>query len=217
MDRVKSYKKTLIVTMIVTLLPILIGVLLWDKLPDQVATHFGANGEPDGWSSKFFAVVGLPLFICAAQFVGFFATLSDPKKRKIDPKVLKLVFWICPVVSWLGALLTYGYSLGWKINVERLLSIFIGVVFIVIGNYLPKCRQNYTVGIKIPWTLDDEENWNQTHRIGGIAWVFGGFVILILGVTGIGSTWMSFAVIMVVSLLPMLYSYLYYMKHKRVE
>ena len=217
MERFKSYKKTLIVTMIVTLLPILIGVILWDKLPDQVATHFGANGEPDGWSSKLFAVVGLPMFICAAQFVSFFVTLSDPKKQKIDPKVLKLVFWICPVVSWLGALLTYGYSLGWKINMMSMPSIFLGALFIVIGNYLPKCRQNYTVGIKVPWTLDDEENWNRTHRIGGKVWVFGGSVILMLGVTGIGGIWMSFAVLMVVSLLPMLYSYLYYMKHKRVE
>lgn len=217
MERFKQYKKTLIITLIVTLLPILIGVVLWDKLPDQIATHFGANGEPDGWSSKLFAVVGLPMFICAAQIVCFFGTLSDPKKQRIDSKVLKLILWICPVVSWLGAILSYGYSFGLKIDVNRLLSIFLGVVFIVIGNYLPKCRQNYTVGIKIPWTLYDEENWNQTHRIGGKAWVFAGVVVLILGVTGIGSSWMSMAVILVAAFVPMVYSYMYYMKHRKED
>ena len=95
MEKFKQYKKTFIITLVVTLLPILIGLVLWDKLPDQVATHFGANGEANGWSSKLFAVVGLPLFIGAAQFFSVFVTLSDPKKQKIDPKMLKLVFWIC--------------------------------------------------------------------------------------------------------------------------
>ena len=55
----------------------------------------------------------------------------------------------------------------------------IGVLFMIIGNYLPKCKQNYTMGIKLPWTLDDEENWNRTHRFAGFLWVAGGVVIAI--------------------------------------
>ena len=214
MDKFKQYKKTFILTLVVTLLPILIGILLWDKLPDQMATHFGANGEVDGWSSKLFAVVGLPMFIAAMQFVAVFATLSDPKKQKIDPKMMKLVFWICPVVSWFGAIMTYGYTLGWNVSVERITSVLLGGVFIIVGNYLPKCRQNYTVGIKLPWTLYDEENWNRTHRLGGKVWMLGGVLVLALGVVGLGNAWLILAVILPVSIVPVIYSFMYYMKHK---
>ena len=217
MEKFKQYKKTLIITLVITLLPMIIGLVLWDKLPDQVATHFGANGEANGWSSKLFAVVGLPLFIGAAQFLSVFATLSDPKKKKIDPKMLKLVFWICPIVSWFGAIATYGYALGWNLNMERLVFILLGAIFVAVGNYLPKCRQNYTVGIKLPWTLDDEENWNQTHRFGGRVWMLGGIAVLILGITGIGGTWIMFGLIMLFSFAPMVYSYMYYMKHRKAE
>ena len=131
--------------------------------------------------------------------------------------MLKLVFWICPIVSWFGAIVTYGYALGWNLNIDRVVFLLLGAIFVAVGNYLPKCRQNYTVGIKLPWTLDDEENWNQTHRFGGRVWMLGGIAVLILGITGIGGTWIMFGLIMVFSFAPMVYSYMYYMKHRKAE
>jgi uncharacterized membrane protein len=171
MESIKKYKKTLILTAILTLLPMVIGFILWDKLPDQIATHFGSNGEPDGWSSKAVAVVGLPALLTAIHLACFFITFADPKKQRIDPKLFKLILWLCPVISWFGCGSTYAYALNMELNTTNIAMVLLGVLFIVIGNYLPKARQNYTVGIKLPWTLDDEENWNRTHRLAGKLWM----------------------------------------------
>ena len=85
----------------------------------------------------------------------------------------------------------------------------------MVGNYLPKCRQNYTVGIKIPWTLHDEENWNHTHRMAGYLWIFGG--LLMIANIFLKWDWLVFAVVMVAVVVPTIYSYLYYRKHGNVK
>lgn len=214
MEKLREYKKTIIITSIVTLLPIVIGILLWNKLPNEVATHFGSNGEPDGWSSKFFAVIGLPVFLVFIHFLCFAATVSDPKKNRIGDKIFKLVLWICPVVSWFAALATYGYEFGWNTNVSTFGMMLVGIIFIVVGNYLPKCRQNYTVGIKLPWTLHDEENWNRTHRLAGWIWMLGGFLFMILAFVNVEGMAPMLIVMGVMVIVPAVYSFAYYMKHK---
>ena len=98
-----------------------------------------------------------------------------------------------------------------NINVEMIGRIFVGIVFVVVGNYLPKCRQNYTVGIKLPWTLHDENNWNATHRFAGPVWMAGGVSLTILGIFGLELLFA--AVLLIIAILPMIYSYLYYKKH----
>ena len=91
-----------------------------------------------------------------------------------------------------------------------LVSVFMGLVFVAVGNYLPKCRLNYTIGIKIPWTLNSEENWNKTHRLAGFVWVIGGVLIAVLSI--FSTLWLIFPVILVMTLIPMIYSYLLYRK-----
>lgn len=214
MEKFKEYKKTIIITSIIILLPIIIGVALWDKLPNEVATHFGVNGKPDGWSSKFFAVIGLPVLLVFLHLLCFAATVADPKKNRIGDKIFKLILWICPVISWFGALSIYGHELGWGLNVEIMAHLLLGIVFVLVGNYLPKCRQNYTVGIKIPWTLHDEENWNRTHRLAGWLWMLGGFSFMILAFVGDGGMVLTLIITLVMVLVPVIYSFVYYVKHK---
>ena len=89
-----------------------------------------------------------------------------------------------------------------------------GVIFLVTGNYLPKCRQNYTIGIKLPWTLDDEENWNYTHRLAGKLWMIGGVLIILLGFqTVVPPMAVSLTIMVVMTMIPAIASYLYYKKH----
>ena len=90
--------------------------------------------------------------------------------------------------------------------------ILVGVVFIIIGNYLPKCRQSYTVGIKLPWTLASEDNWNRTHRMAGGLWMVGGAVVLLMGLTGKAYVAVFLSVTAVMVLVPTIYSYLLYRK-----
>lgn len=161
----KKNKKFFIASCIVILLPMFAGFLLWDQLPAQVATHFGRNGEADRYSSKLFAVAGIYLFVLAMHILCSVITEFDPKKRNVGSKIYHLILCICPVVSlWCGVMI-YGNALGYKdvINLNLWTNVLLGIVLIVVGNYLPKCRQNYMIGIKLPWTLDNEENWDYTH------------------------------------------------------
>lgn len=205
---IKANRKKIILTSFITVLPLLAGLILWSRLPDTIATHFGPDGQADGWSSKPFAVFFIPLFMLGIHLLCIFVTSADPKRRNIGNKALGLVFWIAPLVSLLVGSLTYAIALGMKPDVNLFVTLVIGLMFIVLGNYLPKCRQNYTVGIKIPWTLNDPENWNRTHRFAGKLWIVGG-VLLMLGAF-LNTIWVPITVICVTVFVPIIYSYVFY-------
>ena len=207
---IKKNLRVLIITSVVILLPILAGVLLWDRLPEMIPSHWNMAGEVDGWSSKSFAVFGMPLILLGAQWLAVLATSADPKNQNHSKKILQLVFWIIPVMSLVVSALTYSEALGTHLQVEEIVWGLVGLLFIVIGNYLPKCRQNYTIGIKIPWTLSSEENWNRTHRLAGWLWVAGGVGMMIAGFFGF--FWLMIGVTLVMSLVPCIYSYILYSK-----
>ena len=211
MEELKSYKKTMILTSIVTLLPILIGVLLWDQLPEQIATHFDFEGTPNGWMSKGFTVFGIPLFLLACQWMGAMVTLQDPKHKNVSEKMFKVILWIVPACSFILGIVTYGYELGYQTSHSSFAMVLIGILFLIVGNYLPKCKQNYTTGIKLPWTLHDEENWNHTHRMAGFLWMAGGGVMILNAF--LQWDWLFFVVIVTTVLVPTIYSFLYYKKH----
>ena len=203
----KANRKTLIITSIVTILPMLIGVICWNRLPDVMATHFGLNNEANGFSSKALAVFGLPAFLLAILWVGAFVTSRDPKKQNISPKVFSLTLWIVPVLSLFVAAIMYPINLGYKLDVIFFAELLLGLLFIIIGNYLPKARQNYTIGIKIPWTLANEENWNRTHRLAGYLWMIFGILMILIGVTRfVPAAWLIGIILMTV-LVPCIYSF----------
>ena len=212
----KRNKLTIILTALITAAPMLLGLALWSRLPETIATHFDLNGVPNGWSSRAFTVFGLPLFLVAVHLLCAFGTMMDPKRKNIQDKMYKLVLWICPVISVLVCTAVYLYALGVNVDMARTAEVMVGILFIIIGNYLPKCRQSYTMGIKLPWTLHDEENWNATHRFGGWLWMAGGVAYLLLALLGVRSTALMLAFLLVMVLAPTVYSYLYYLRHKDV-
>ena len=180
----RENKRTLIITSVVTILPVLPGILFWNRLPDQMATHFGMDNQANGFSSKMVAVFGIPLFCLVLEWILAVVTSGDPRKKNISPKLFALCLWIIPVVSLACAGAIYPYNLGIPMDITFFMELFMGVLFIVVGNYLPKTRQNYTVGIKMPWTLANEENWNRTHRLGGYLWMAGGIIMVVMTLAG---------------------------------
>ena len=206
----KSYKKVISLSLIVTLLPILVGLLLWNRLPEQLPNHWNINGQIDGWMPKAYSVFLLLSFV----------TFADPKRRNIHRKPLLVVLWIIPVLSFFLNSAIYLVALGVRCDVPALILTLIGVLFIFIGNYLPKLRQNYTVGIKLPWTLADEDNWARTHRLGGKLFVACGLLTLVIaaisGLIGDTASFIIFLVLTVISaLVPSIYSYLLF--HRKVQ
>ena len=207
---IKKNWKVLILTTIVMLLPALAGLILWNQLPEKMPTHWNAAGEVDGWSSKAFAVFGLPLIMVAAQWLCMLGTAADPKRKNHPEKVLHLVLWIIPVLSVVLHAVTYATALGHSVPIEVVMPILIGLIFTIIGNYMPKCKQNYTIGIKIPWTLDNEENWNKTHRFAGFLWTICGLLIMLTGF--FGGIWVFLPITLLMVLAPVIYSYILHRK-----
>ncbi len=211
---IKKNRVLIIITSIITLLPILIGILCWNQLPDTVATHFASDGTPNGWSSKIFAVLGIPAFIFAAHLLCALCTVIDPKHKNISPKMYQLTLLICPVCSVVCCAAVLGYALELPISDQLNSAFFIylllGVIFFLVGNYLPKCHQNYTVGIKLPWTLADENNWNLTHRFTGRLFVIVGILCILNAF--LKFNWLVPLLVISLILLPVAYSLRIYIR-----
>ena len=189
----KENKRTLIIASVITILPIIIGIFLWNSLPDVMATHFGADNEGNGFSSKAFAVIGIPILLLAVEWIGALVTAHDPMKQNISPKMFSIMLWIVPVISIVATATMYSYNLGYKMNITFFAELVMGLSFVVLGNYLPKARQNYTIGIKTPWTLSNEDIWNRTHRFAGYLWVVGGITIVVFSLIGFTKVYLMIA------------------------
>ena len=212
---IKKNKWLLLLTSVCILLPILAGLALWDQLPEQMPVHWDINGNVDGHTSRSVAVFVLPCFLLAIHWFGILFTAADPKHKNIQGQPLTIAFWICPGISIFVSTMIYTQAMGFTADVQTLMPMVLGLLFFLIGNYMPKCRPNYSIGIKISWTLNDEDNWRSTHRFAGIVWTAGGLVMMLSGL--VGGLVLIFIVATLITLLPILYSYLYYRKHSAKE
>lgn len=209
----KQYKRTLLLSSVVTLLPIVIGLLFWKQLPDELTTHWGVDGIADGWTGKAFAVFGMPVLILLVHWLCILLSAKFTNAEKQNPKIFRIVLWICPVISLFINSMLYAVALGKDVNPVFFINPLLGLMFIVIGNYLPKGTRSLTMGIKIKWTLENEENWNATHRFAGKLWVGGGVVLLACGFLPDSiALWGMFPVILLLVAIPVVYSYLYHKK-----
>lgn len=204
-------KATVIVSTLCIFLPVLIGILLWDRLPEQIPNHWGIDGQVDGWSSKEFAVFAQPCILAAVHWLCIFASSMDPKRKAHESKMGTLVLWISPMISLVMGSVSYTTAMGYALlDISLIMCILLGVMFVVLGNYLPKCRHNYTMGIRLPWTLADEANWNATHRMAGWVWILCG--VLMIATAFLGNFWILPGIMVVAVLVPVVYSYCYYRK-----
>lgn len=206
----------MIVTSVVILLPVLGGLLLWDQLPDKVPYHWGVTGEVDGWASKPFAVFGLPPIMLAVQWICILVTGLDPKAKDVTTtKMMGLVLWIIPVLNLFLHVMVWLAAFDREVKMAVIMPLFMGALFVVLGNYLPKCKQSYTMGIKVPWTLNDEANWNATHRLAGKLWVAGGLLVMLCSLLPSVAAFITMlGITLLMCLIPTVYSYRLYKKNK---
>lgn len=165
--------KSLVITCIVCLAPILLGIALWDKLPDTMAIHFDINNQPDNFASKGFVVFGLPVLMVLLQAVCCFINDINAHKHGERKKFELATKWIIPVMSVVLQIITLGYSLGWNIDIRKSVVLILGIVFLVIGNYMPKMDyiKNYEI---------DTEKARKINR-------FIGYATVVMGVLSIAS------------------------------
>ena len=159
--------KSMIITCLVTLVPILAGVFLWDRLPSEMAIHFNINNEPDNFSSKGFAVFGLPLMMMGLQviccLINDFNAAAHGERKKFE----RVTKWIIPVMSILIQGLIFAYALGVNVDARKAASVIVGTVLLVIGNYMPKF-ENFKDDA-------DTEKARKIHR-------FIGFLTVVMGI-----------------------------------
>ncbi len=212
---IKKNKIKLIISSLVILLPMIFGIIVWDKLPAELATHWGIDGQVDGFSTPWIAVFALPAFLLLMHWLCLFITSKDTKNKDQSRKAFGMIFWIMPVVSLFANGIIYMSAFGRGFEMSVMLPIFLGLMFVVMGNYMPKVKQNHTLGIKIPPTLESESNWNATHRFAGKIWFTGGIAVLFLAFL---PTQIMFAVLFVLMIpmiaAPVVYSYNYRKNHK---
>lgn len=210
LNMIKKYKWSLLFGSLLSLSPIMIGLILWNNLPVQIPTHFSTGNVPDGWSNKPTAVFGLPIFLFAMMWFCFLIISADPRRKNISSKLIRSLIWFMAVLSPVVICSSYAIALGINVNISMIIYLIIGVMFMVIGNYLTKVKQNYSAGIRIPWTLFSEENWNRTHRVTSRIFVLAGLVMIINAF--VDSDVILFIIIMALLTIPYGYSFFLYKK-----
>lgn len=206
----KKISKLTVITTLITLLPIALGITLYDRLPEVVATHWNIHNRPDGWSSRAMAVFGIPCIMAALNLVCGGAT-DRLQSEGVPKRVLALCRWIIPVLSLILVPVMLYSAMGVSFDMGRIVCSILGIMFIIIGNYLPKCRRNGVVGIKIPWTLSSDENWDKTHRFAGFVWIVCGAAAIVGGWT---KPVVAIVALVAMILLPVVYSGI--LKHKGI-
>ena len=214
----REKKRTLLLTSLLTLFPILVGLLLWEKLPERMVTHWGIDGRPDGWSSRTFVVFGMPLLLLALHWLCMFLTTRDSKNKAQNGKVFSLVLWTTPAVSLFAAGLSYAAAFGVEVPISGVTCLLLGTMFFLVGNYLPKCKQSYTIGIKISWTLNSEANWLATHRFAGRIWTVCGVLLMTTAFLPVTFAFFcSLVLFTAMAVVPIVYSYRFYKKEQAAQ
>lgn len=198
------------ITTIICLIPLILSFVIYDKLPEVVPIHFNYAGVPNNYVPKAVGAFGMPVLMAAINIFTHFTLNNDPKKMN-SPSALKyLGKWIIPIGSVVLVPITLFISLGYKIPIEIIVPAIVGVIIVAFGNYLPKCKQNYTIGIKLPWTLNSEVNWNKTHHMAGYLWILGGICMIIGSCIQVQGIPLTLIVLLVIIIVPCCYSYWLY-------
>ncbi len=193
--------------------------LNYAALPATIPVHFNFHG-PDGFAEKeqsWFIIFIMTMLSLGIYFFLKYLPSIDPKRTAASSEALVAKISIVIVVFFtLLQLIIINAMKGNMFSIEKLLIPTMGIFFALLGNLMLNIKPNYFVGIRLPWTLENEENWRQTHRIGGKLWFAGGIVAAILGILlPYQYALISFIVIVfIVTIIPVIFSYRYFKKHQ---
>lgn len=175
---------TLVLTGCICLLPVAFGFVLWNKLPEQIPQQYGWNGQVNWSLPKPLGFILCPVILVVTHLV--IQLLPRLTKKRYNRKVELLLCWLIPVISLFVNSLLLLKAAGLDIDIACAVIAMLSLMFIVIGNYLPKTEPNRYVGIRAPWINNNPDVWTKTNRLGGILLVIMGFINLICCFTPAG-------------------------------
>lgn len=204
----KKSKSEILLTISI-FLSIIGTILIYTKLPDQIPTHWGIDGTVDNYSSKGFIYFTALLPVILYIIMKFIPKI-DPRRESYKKHGNAYKITILGAITFLIGIhwMTIGYSLGYTIDITKYVMISLGILFILMGNFMPQIRFNYFFGIRTPWTLASEIVWRKTHMLGGYLYFVNGAIFIISSLFNNSmSFYISMGSIILTSLFLLLYSY----------
>ncbi len=194
--------------------------VVYPVLPETIPTHWSVEGEANGWSSRMWGALMIPVFLLGMWAMFRFLPAIDPRGRNyakfggaFEGIMISLMLFT------LGLhLIVLRAALGYPVEMRRVLPIGVGVLFIVIGNLLPRARPNWFIGLRTPWTLSSDRVWEKTHRFGGRVFVAGGVLMILAAL--VSAQWahvVLFTVVLLCSAGAFVYSYLEWKREQRAS
>lgn len=220
MNPVKPTFKSEIIPIIILIIVGIVTFVTYPMLPAQVASHWNFAGQVDGWTSKAFHAIFFPCLLLGVYLLLLFVPAADPRRERYTEfrgayGIFRHMILIVLTIIYLAA--TF-YNLGYPISVGKVVPWVIGIMMLVLGNYMSKIKFNWFVGVRTPWTLSSEAVWNKTHRVGGYLFMI--FGVLIIIAPYLPNFWNALALFGGVVMLlvgTFLYSYIEYRKEKKLK
>ena len=207
----KEHGKHIVMGGLLLSIPIIVGLLFYPQLPSEMPIHFNFSGEVDQYTHPLFVIVGLPILLYLLTLFIIWLMRSDPKKENIHPKMQMVSIYLLPVIGNVICLYLISYALGLKLNAFLVVDLLLGVLFLILGNYVTKGSQNFTVGLRTRWTMHSRLNWNMSNRLAGRCMVLSGIIFIISAIFNQLILPLIFVLISSV-IVPIIYSYLLYRK-----
>jgi len=206
----RKSNKPLFLTTLLCVFPMIISLFIFKELPEYIAIQWDLQGEVTNTVPKYLGIYLLPLLLAVLNIILHIILVNEPKQKNV-PKVLMVIgIWTMPVISLFIQIIIYITNMEATFYYSFAVMIFIGFLLILIGNYLPKCKQNNSVGIKLPWTLHDAQNWNKTHHLAGYVWIAGGLLFILNAY--LKSEILLVFISLTVVFIPIIYSFVLYKK-----
>ncbi len=214
-----STRTTTIVVLLILLAATLAGLLLWNRLPDQMASHWGPNDQVNGTMSKFWGVFLMPLITLGMLILFLVVPSIDPLKANIAQFREVFNLFIVLIVAFM--IYIYGLTLAWNLGythfqMSRAMLPALGLLFIFVGFMLRRAKRNFFIGIRTPWTLSSDRVWDETHRLGAVLFMISGALAFLGGfLGGMASFWLMFVPLMGSALFLVVYSYILYQRETK--
>jgi uncharacterized membrane protein len=206
-----STRSTLITVIILIALSTLAGLLLWNRLPDQMASHWGMDDQVNDTTSKFWGVFLMPIITTALLLLFLVIPSIDPLKANIARFRETLNLFIVMMTSFM--IYIYGLTLTWNLGYTNFrmsgaMLPALGLLFIFLGSLIQKSKRNFFIGIRTPWTLSSDTVWDETHRVGGLLFKISGALALVGARFPDYAFWFFFVPLISTMLFSVMYSYI---------
>ena len=195
--------------LLIVILPLIYLLTIWNTLPETIPIHWNLRGEIDGTGKKETLLWITFLLPVLTYLIFSIAPMIDPKRRlqNMGDKLMKLKFAIVLMMSVLALFIIYS-SKQEELNSNRI-TMILGALYVIFGNFFPTIKPNYFIGIRVPWTLNNDDNWKQTHQFAGKFWLIGGILIIVSSLyskPGINNIF-SLLITIVIVIVPIVFSY----------